>query len=54
MTSFDQVIKLRLLILNFDLPYSWKIWQFGSLACDCQIKICQYFTLAYICMAIPY
>ena len=42
------------------LPYSRKIWQvikLGDLAvylCNLQIKICQYFILAYIHMAIPY
>ena len=44
----------------FLLPYSRKFWRgikFGGLAvclCNHQIKICQYFLLAYICMAIPY
>ena len=32
------------------VPYSWKIWQFGSLLCNSQIKIRQYFLL----MVIPY
>ena len=42
------------------LLYSRRIWQvikFGGLAvylCNCQIKIRQYFILAYIHMAIPY
>ena len=42
------------------IPYSRKIWQgikFGDLAVylnNRQIKICQNFLLAYICMAIPY
>ena len=44
-----------------NVPYSQKIWRgikfnwrFGSLACDRHIKICQYFMLAYIHMAIPF
>ena len=42
------------------IPYSqkiwWgiKIWWFGGLSCNRQIKIRQYFILAYIHMAIPY
>ena len=42
------------------IQYSWKIWQeikFSGLVvclCNCQIKICQYFLLTYIHMAIPY
>ena len=42
------------------IPYRWKIWwgiKFGGLAVylhDCQIKIRQYFILAYIHMTIPY
>ena len=45
---------------DLHVPYSRKIWQgikFGGLAvsaCDRQIKIRQYFILAYIRMAIPY
>ena len=35
--------------------YSRKIWWFGSLSRNCQIKLRQYFILAYIIrMAIPY
>ena len=37
--------------------YSQKIWRgikFGGLACNHRIKICQYFILAHIHMAIPY
>ena len=37
------------------IPYSRKIWRFGSLSRNHQIKLRQYFVLAYIiCMAIPY
>ena len=36
------------------LPYSQKIWQFGSLYYNCQIKIRQNFLLACIRMAILY
>ena len=35
---------------SYNIPYSQKYWRaikFGGLACDCQIRICQYFTLAY-------
>ena len=35
-------------------PYSRKIWRFGGLYYNRQIKICQNFLLAYICMAILY
>ena len=37
------------------IPYSRKIWRFGSLSHNRQIKLRQYFVLAYIIrMAIPY
>ena len=36
------------------IPYSWKIWWFGGLYYNHQIKICQNFLLAYIRMATPY
>ena len=36
------------------IPYSRKIWRFGSLYYNRQIKIRQNFLLAYIRMAIPY
>ena len=36
------------------IPYSWKIWQFGGLYYNRQIKIRKNFLLAYIHMAIPY
>ena len=36
------------------IPYSRKIWQFGGLYYNRQIKIRQNFLLAYIRMAIPY
>ena len=37
-----------------NIPYSRKIWRFGGLARDRQIKIRQYFILAYMRVAIPY
>jgi hypothetical protein len=40
------------IIIN--IPYSRKIWRFGGLYYNCQIKIRQNFLLAYIRMAIPY
>ena len=51
---------VRMLENMYTLPYSRKIWRgikfwrFGSLACDRQIKIRQYFIFVYIRMAIPY
>ncbi|MCG8620484.1 MAG: hypothetical protein MJE68_00610 [Proteobacteria bacterium] len=40
--------------LGHGLPYSRKIWQFGGLYYNRQIKIRQNFLLVYICVAIPY
>ena len=40
--------------LHNTIPYSRKIWRFGSLYYNHQIKIRQNFLLAYIRMAIPY
>ena len=39
---------------NYCMLYNQKIWRFGGLACNLQIKIHQYLLLAYIRMAIPY
>ena len=66
-TVYGRTCKLRQLLrdvvyiicmcmcFNKDIyPYSRKIWWwFGGLACDHQIKICRYFILASIRMAIP-
>ena len=35
------------IFLNYAIPYSQKIWRFGSLCYNCQIKIHQNFLLAY-------
>ena len=34
---------LRVGTMGTPIPYSWKIWQFGGLCNNCQIKICQNF-----------
>ena len=50
----DHICKCVTSIPSGRVPYSRKIWQFGGLYYNRQIKICQNFLLAYIHMAIPY
>ena len=53
-------VEQGVILKEYNVQYSRKIWRgikFGSLAiclCNCQIKICQFFMLTYIRMAIPY
>ena len=48
------IVSKKCFTWGFNLPYRQKIWRFGSLACDRQIKFHQYFILAYMRMVIPY
>ena len=50
LTAFQQLTVTTII----HVPCSRKIWRFGGLACDRQIKIRQYFILVCIRMAIPY
>ena len=53
-TLYMHMYIVRVLYENIPYYYSRKVWQFGGLYYNRQIKIRQDILLAYMCMAIPY
>ena len=52
--NFDQLYKWAIQLIKRYMPYSQKIWRFGGMTLNRQIKIRQNFYHVHVCMAILY